>query len=70
MQERDAGKKPSSLKGLPRLRDLVIGREASCHDRRGGNDNGFSNQTEFVRRGVADFGDRLRGPRPPDSTLA
>jgi len=35
---------------LPLLRDLVICREASSHDRRGGNDNGFSNKAEFVRR--------------------
>jgi len=39
-----------SMKSLPLLRDLVICREASTHDRRGGNDNGFSNKAEFVRR--------------------
>ncbi len=39
------------MKNLPLLRDLVICREASSHDRRGGNDNGFSNKAEWVRRG-------------------
>lgn len=35
---------------LPILRDHVICREASTHDKKGGNDNGFSNKAEFVRR--------------------
>jgi hypothetical protein len=35
---------------LPILQDLVICREQSSHDRKGGNDNGFSNRSEFVRR--------------------
>ncbi|MGW8323498.1 MAG: hypothetical protein ACWGSD_18285, partial [Thermodesulfobacteriota bacterium] len=44
------------MKTLPILRDLVICREASCHDRKGGNDNGFTNKAEFVRR---EEGDRV-----------
>jgi len=35
---------------LPVLRDLVIARESSTHDRQGGNDNGFTNKAEYVRR--------------------
>jgi hypothetical protein len=35
---------------LPLMRDLVICREMSTHDKTGGNDNGFSNKAEFVRR--------------------
>ncbi len=35
---------------LPVLRDPVIAREASTHDRKGGNDNGFTNKAEWVRR--------------------
>lgn len=35
---------------LPILRDLVICREVSSHDRRGGNDNGFTNKAEFIRK--------------------
>ena len=38
------------LAKLPVLHDLVICREASSHDRRGGNDNGFSNKAEHIRR--------------------
>jgi hypothetical protein len=38
------------METLPLLRDLVICREQSSHDRKGGNDNGFSNKAEFVRR--------------------
>lgn len=36
-------------KTLPRLRDLIICREASVHDRKGGNDNGFTNISEYIR---------------------
>jgi len=38
------------LETLPLMRDLVICREASSHDKKGGNDNGFSNKAEWVRR--------------------
>ncbi len=35
---------------LPLLRDQVICREASTYDRKGGNDNGFTNKAEFLRK--------------------
>lgn len=44
------------METLPLLRDLVICRELSTHDKTGGNDNGFTNKAEFVRR---EFGPRV-----------
>jgi len=44
---------PASLEWrttLPYLRDLTICRELSSHDRKGGNDNGFTNKAEQVKR--------------------
>ncbi|OGP57026.1 MAG: hypothetical protein A2V67_00545 [Deltaproteobacteria bacterium RBG_13_61_14] len=39
------------MERLPVLRDLVICKNVASHDKKGGNDNGFSNKAEFVRRG-------------------
>ena len=37
------------LEEFPHLHDLVICRKSSAHDKKGGNDNGFSNKAEFIR---------------------
>jgi len=52
MKSDEAGgiERSGELARLPILQDLVICREVSSHDRRGGNDNGFSNKAEYVRR--------------------
>ncbi len=38
------------METLPLLRAQVICRQASSYDRRGGNDNGFTNKAEWIRR--------------------
>ena len=37
------------MENFPVLRDLVICRNISAHDKKGGNDNGFSNKAEWIR---------------------
>ncbi len=37
------------MEQLPVLHDLVICRNISAHDKKGGNDNGFTNKAEFIR---------------------
>ncbi|HUT55918.1 MAG TPA: DUF2961 domain-containing protein [bacterium] len=39
------------MQQLPVLHDLVLCRNLAAHDKKGGNDNGFSNKAEFVRKG-------------------
>jgi hypothetical protein len=38
------------MKKLPVLRDHVVARELSTHDKAGGNDNGFTNKAEWIRK--------------------
>lgn len=38
------------MEQFPVLHDLVICRNVSAHDKKGGNDNGFTNKAEFVRK--------------------
>jgi len=37
------------MENFPVLHDLVICRNISAHDKKGGNDNGFTNKAEFIR---------------------
>jgi hypothetical protein len=37
------------MEQLPVLQDLVICRNVSAHDKKGGNDNGFTNKAEYIR---------------------
>jgi hypothetical protein len=37
------------MENFPALHDLVICRNVSAHDKKGGNDNGFSNKAEWIR---------------------
>src|SRR4030042_6032044 len=37
------------IESFPVLHDLVICRNISAHDKKGGNDNGFTNKAEFIR---------------------
>lgn len=38
------------METFPLLDDLVLARNFSAHDKKGGNDNGFTNKAEFIRR--------------------
>ncbi|OGP61633.1 MAG: hypothetical protein A2V67_01875 [Deltaproteobacteria bacterium RBG_13_61_14] len=38
------------MEQFPVLHDLVICRKSSCYDKKGGNDNGFTNKAEHIRK--------------------